>query len=202
MTPGKIRSGLLVGLALCALLIAGCTRDAATDPLAGTTTAAGQATPRDFPTATGVPVVANTSPIITPTPIPAATNTPTPTRAATQTPLPPGVTPPAPGTTTYTVQAGDRLFSIGRKFGVNPFSIAQLNNIQPPYVIHPGDVLKIPTGGVTVTPPPSGKTHTVAPGENLYRIALRYGTTVQTLATLNNIANVNRIFVGQILKLP
>jgi LysM repeat protein len=193
---------MLVGLALSALLIAGCTRDAATDPLAGTTGAtAGQATPRDFPTATGVPVVVNVSPIITPTPIPPAPQTPTPTRTPTLAPLTPTAT-TQPGVTNYTVQPGDRLFSIGRKFGVNPFSIAQLNNIQPPYVIHPGDVLKIPTGGVTVTPPPSGKTHTVAPGENLYRIALRYGTTVQTLATLNNIANVNRIYVGQILKLP
>lgn len=39
--------------------------------------------------------------------------------------------------------------------------------------------------------------YTVRYGDNLYRIALRYHTTVWTLMNLNGISNPNRIFAGQ-----
>ena len=39
--------------------------------------------------------------------------------------------------------------------------------------------------------------HWVQQGETLFRIALRYGTTVSHLAWLNGIFNPNRIFAGQ-----
>lgn len=44
--------------------------------------------------------------------------------------------------------------------------------------------------------------HIVRPGESLSLIAQQYGTTVQTLAALNNIADPNRIEVGQVILLP
>lgn len=44
--------------------------------------------------------------------------------------------------------------------------------------------------------------HVVRWGENLYRIALRYGTTVQAIATANGITNPNRIYAGQRLVIP
>jgi LysM repeat protein len=44
--------------------------------------------------------------------------------------------------------------------------------------------------------------HVVRRGENLYRIALRYGTTVQAIAARNGICNPNRIYVGQRLVIP
>jgi LysM repeat protein len=97
------------------------------------------------------------------------------------------------------------LYSIGRQFGVSPYSIAAANNIPPPYIIYPGQVLVIPTSGGGTPPPPgcsSGKTHTVKYGENLYRISLMYGTTVQAIAAANNIANPNVIFAGQVLCIP
>jgi lipoprotein-anchoring transpeptidase ErfK/SrfK len=39
-------------------------------------------------------------------------------------------------------------------------------------------------------------------GENLYRIALRYGTTVQALASVNNLSSTSLIYVGQRLVIP
>ena len=45
------------------------------------------------------------------------------------------------------------------------------------------------------------KTHTVVKGDTLSAIAKKYGTTVNYLAKLNNIANVNLIYVGQVLKI-
>lgn len=48
----------------------------------------------------------------------------------------------------------------------------------------------------------AGRFHTVARGETLTRIALRYGTTWRTLASLNGLANPNLLYVGQKLRLP
>lgn len=52
-----------------------------------------------------------------------------------------------------------------------------------------------------VTAAPSTNTHTVAAGENLYRIGLKYGISWVTLAEINNLANPNAIKVGQVLQL-
>jgi spore germination protein YaaH len=42
----------------------------------------------------------------------------------------------------------------------------------------------------------------VCPGDNLTRIAMRFGTTVWSIARANGITNPNRIFVGQVLQIP
>jgi LysM repeat protein len=61
---------------------------------------------------------------------------------------------------TYTVQAGDSLYTIGLKFGVSWQSIASANNISSPYTIYPGQVLVIPTS----LPTPSK----IATGNSVY----------------------------------
>jgi LysM repeat protein len=45
-------------------------------------------------------------------------------------------------------------------------------------------------------------THVVAPGENLYRIAVRYKVTIAAIVARNNIANPNLVYVGQRLIIP
>jgi LysM repeat protein len=45
-------------------------------------------------------------------------------------------------------------------------------------------------------------THTVQPGENLFRIALRYGVSMDDIAAANDITNQARIFSGQELVIP
>jgi LysM repeat protein len=45
-------------------------------------------------------------------------------------------------------------------------------------------------------------THTVAAGENLYKIGLQYNVTWVAIAELNALDNANRITVGQILSIP
>lgn len=51
-------------------------------------------------------------------------------------------------------------------------------------------------------PNPANQTYTVVPGDTLYAIAARYGTTVAELAALNGILNPNLIYPGQILNIP
>jgi LysM repeat protein len=114
------------------------------------------------------------------------------------------------GNVTHTVKAGETLFSIGRLYGVNPYSIAAANNIPYPYLIHPGQQLIVPTGsppppGPTPVPPKPGQCrayHTVRPGENLYRISLAYGVPMSAIAAANGIVNYNLIFAGQTLCIP
>ena len=48
----------------------------------------------------------------------------------------------------------------------------------------------------------SSTVHIVRSGENLFRIALRYGTTVSRLAAANGLSNVSRIYAGQRLTIP
>ena len=55
------------------------------------------------------------------------------------------------------------------------------------------------TGGGSTSPQ---KTYTVKVGDTLSLIAVKCGTTVAVLASLNNITNVNKITVGQVLKIP
>ncbi|RMG93439.1 MAG: LysM peptidoglycan-binding domain-containing protein [Chloroflexi bacterium] len=50
--------------------------------------------------------------------------------------------------------------------------------------------------------PEQPQTHTVAAGENLYRIGLKYGVSWVTLAEFNNLADPNKLSVGQVIKIP
>lgn len=54
----------------------------------------------------------------------------------------------------------------------------------------------------TITAQGGGTTHTVQAGENLFRIALRYGFTVEYLAAVNGIGNPASIYAGQVLTIP
>ncbi|MGE5599281.1 MAG: LysM peptidoglycan-binding domain-containing protein, partial [Bacteroidota bacterium] len=83
----------------------------------------------------------------------------------------------APGAgTNYTVQPGDTLFSIARRFGTTVEAVKTANGIFTDVIV-PGQVLFIP-GPVTGGPP---STYTVLPGDTLFLIAQRFGTTVNAL---------------------
>ena len=59
-------------------------------------------------------------------------------------------------------------------------------------------------GETPPSPPPSESQytlHVVQRGENLYRISLRYGTTVEAIMAANGLTNYN-IYVGQQLRIP
>ncbi len=112
--------------------------------------------------------------------------------------IPTGAT-PSPSTGSYTVQPGDTLYRIAARYGTTVTAIANANNIANPNLIYPGQVLVIPGGGST---PPATRTYTVQPGDTLYSIAGRYGTTVNAIVTANNIADPNLILPGQVLVIP
>ena len=210
----------LVALALLLVaLMAGCRRAkpaVVSDVDVTPTTAAAVATGRTVvPVASSTPTPEGT-PETTPTPSPeAATPTPTtaadttPTVAPTSTPVPttaPTAVPTAAPTTapsgerTHVVQPGENLFRISLHYGMSYESVAAANGIINPDLIDIGQRLIIPAEGTAPTVPTG--THVVQPGENLFRIALKYGVTVEALAVANGISNVNLIYPGQQLVIP
>jgi LysM repeat protein len=111
----------------------------------------------------------------------------------------------AQSTTIHVVQPGETLYSIARHYGVPASAICAANRIANPRLIYTGQRLVIPISNSTSTPSsgtPTGTTHVVQPGENLYRIALRYGTTILALASANGISEPTQIRVGQTLIIP
>ena len=151
-------------------------------------------------TPTLTPILAPTStPEIAMIPLPTAT--PSPTAEPTQITAGEQASPQIGVQTTHIVQRGENLYRIGLKYGVSAEAIAQINGIANPNLIFVGQRLTIPTGEASISPT-GGRIHIVQRGENLYRIGLRYGVSVQAIAQANGIINPNQIFVGQKLIIP
>ncbi len=130
--------------------------------------------------------------------------------------IPGGSTGPASGgagcSATHVVQAGENLLAIALWYEVSMDAIVAANGIANANQIGIGQELCIPSGTSGVvqapvpTPAPSGPsqatTHTVAAGENLYRIALRYGVPTGLLMAVNGITDPTTLSIGQVLVIP
>ena len=113
----------------------------------------------------------------------------------------------------YVVLPGDTLGRIAARYHTSVRTLMTLNRIVNPEIIYPGQHLALPavTGESqpqmapaqnTATTPQTTQSHVVIVGETLAQIAARYGTNVQALAAVNNIANPSLIYAGQVLNIP
>ena len=106
------------------------------------------------------------------------------------------------------VKSGDTLTSIAKRTGVTVPSIVELNALPDPNRIFPGQSLRIGLDPASQPAPaalPAAQSpvvHVVSRGENLTRIAARYGVTVDDIVAANAIANPSRIFGAQRLLIP
>lgn len=108
--------------------------------------------------------------------------------------------PPQGAPESYVVQAGDTLSAIALRYRTTVAALKQLNGLGNSDVILVGQRLLVPAAD-SASPPPTSA-YVVQPGDTLYRIALRYGTTIRALKQLNDLPNANLIFVGQALAIP
>ena len=116
---------------------------------------------------------------------------------------------------TYTVQAGDTLWKIARKYNCSITEIMAANSdrIKNPNRIHAGWQLKIPQSGAPITGgtpdavlPENKKSgiYIVRQGDTLWKIARKYGCSVAEIVSLNRelIRDPALIYSGWGLKVP
>ncbi len=90
----------------------------------------------------------------------------------------------------YTVVKGDSLYSIARKFNTSVSNIVNLNNLSNNN-LSIGQVLKIPSTSSSNT-----NTYIVKKGDNLYSIARKFNTSVDSIKKNNNLKS-NVLSIGQ-----
>ncbi len=103
----------------------------------------------------------------------------------------------------HRVQEGETLAEIARQYGVTVQAIAAANGLADPDRLLAGSELVIPADGrAPALSEPESLVHVVAPGETLGGIARRYGVDVAVLMQVNGLPDPDRIFEGQMLRVP
>ena len=145
-------------------------------------------------TATNTPLVSSVNP----------TNTSTlaVVNGSTATPIPSGSHP-----ATYTLQQGEFVYCIARRFNLNPDEILALNGLVDSQTIYAGLTLTLPQTG---HPFPGNRqlrahgSYTVSQtGETVFSVACQFGDVDPALiASANNISINSSLTVGQVLNVP
>ena len=104
----------------------------------------------------------------------------------------------------YTIQSGDTLSAIARRYGTTVQELVNINNIQNPDLIYPGEKLRILTNSTIPGNEERGTgdiIYTVQRGNTLSQIARAYNVSIEHIVELNNIENPNLIYPGQKLRI-
>jgi len=117
-----------------------------------------------------------------------------------------------PGQRTHTVQPGDSLSAIAIQYDTTTEAIMSANGLSST-TIYAGQTLVIPAAGSPApsAPPPSQPqpqqqaapgTYVVQPGDSIIGVANKFGVTQQALADANGLQPLDRLRIGQVLKIP
>ncbi len=95
---------------------------------------------------------------------------------------------------TYTVVAGDTLYSIANRYGITVKELKTLNNLSSD-ILSIGMILNVPSKSS------NPNIYTVSVGDTLYSIAKKYNVTVGDLKSANNLSS-NLLSIGQEIIIP
>jgi LysM repeat protein len=98
----------------------------------------------------------------------------------------------------HTVQAGETLYGIGKKYGIRVDAIQYLNLLQGDSISVGQRLIINPaiTSADTKEPQSTAGMHVVRQGETLFSIAKQYGLKPADIMATNNLSN-NKVFIGQ-----
>lgn len=140
-----------------------------------------------------------------------AADTPAPTvpdlAQPTETQAPPVEIPDFEVPNRYTLQRGEYVFCIARRFNVNPSELLSLNGLSQNQTVYPGTRLEIPKTGNSF---PGNRelrdhptTYTVASGDTIYTIACMFGDVdPRAIAAANGLQEPYRLNPGDRLQIP
>ena len=109
---------------------------------------------------------------------------------------------------TYQVKSGDTLSRIASANHTSVNDLKNINHISNINLIYPGQILQLSAASSSSSKPAttstqstsgSKKTYTVKAGDTASAVASRNGISLAQLKSYNNIANINLIYVGQVL---
>ena len=92
----------------------------------------------------------------------------------------------------YKVKKGDNLYDISKKMSLSINDLIKINNINPPFKIHPNQIIYLPPKNY----------HIVRRNETLYSISRRYDVDRFQLSRANKLKSENKIAIGQKLVIP
>jgi LysM repeat protein len=168
----------------------------ATVPLPTATVSVPTATPSRTPSSTPSPVPLTPSALPSPSPSPSFTPSPRPQSSVVTYCLVPS------NWRSYIVQRGESLSSLARRFSISQSTLMRANCLTS-VTLYIGQRLYVPNvlARQTCGKPSGWVAYTVRPGDTLYRLALRYGTTVARLKLANCLTR-DTIYIGERLWVP
>jgi membrane-bound lytic murein transglycosylase D len=110
-------------------------------------------------------------------------------------------------TKNYEVQPGDTLWEIAQRFDTTVPALLALNGFKQQQAIKAREVISVPAAASRAGIAPrrlaaATKRYKVRPGDTLWEIAQRFGTTVPALLALNGLKQRQQLKPGQVLMLP
>lgn len=97
---------------------------------------------------------------------------------------------------TYTIKSGDTLSGIAKEHGTTTKKLQDINNISNPNKIYAGQKIKVTSSAKKS----NKKYHTVKSGDTVSGLAKKYGSSQADIKSWNNIKDVNKIYIGQKLR--
>ena len=98
----------------------------------------------------------------------------------------------------YQIMPGEDLKIIANKFNTTEENLVNINGLMMPYMLQPGNYLVVPK----INNNELFYEYTVIKGDNLYSIAGRYQTDVDTLQKLNGLEDNAYLYQNQKLLIP
>ena len=92
----------------------------------------------------------------------------------------------------YEVQRGDHIDELARNFSTTRDVLVDANHIRAPYVLRPGQIVKVPVA----------KAYVARTGDTLVGVAHRFSVSPSELAQLNHVAERDVLRAGQQIGLP